>query len=297
MAQVQMTQVQMAQASELASIDVRDVIERVHNLSSKEKLHILNILKIHNKSYTQNANGYFFNMYDVEADVLNKIHKCLELIEQNSDVINEMDRRRDELLAYYKKVIQEKITASLTKLKDDFAKKITLKPCANNINIVVSRKFMIKKKDYGTQDPDVLMKEYASRNVFPKNSIFYRMKTRMKEMSTGRIKHKKEESEKDVDTENLNNDEEGEDNEIEQNDLDNEELQLQDQEDDMDNCEIKSQEEEMSEISDEDSDEEEEESDKGVEKQVMFYKKLLNSSGFVFDEDIRCNLVYQEYIK
>jgi hypothetical protein len=283
------------------AVDVREVIERVHNLNSKEKLHILNILKIHNKSFTKNANGYFFNMYDIENNVLEKIYKCLELIEENRDVINEMDKRRDELLAYYKQVIHDKINASLSKLKQEYTSNIMLKPSKNNIEMCYTRIRRINRYESSSNDPDVLLKEYVQKQTISKNSIFFRMKARMKEMSTGKIRYKRDtnddveetadfayqdpdhlEHEPDTDQDlepepEIDNDNDDEDNAFNEDDTG-------EGDDDVDN------EDDDDEGASHDGDTEER------EREIMFYKKILNNSGFVFDEDIRCNLVYQEYI-
>lgn len=281
------------------TVDVREVIERVHSLNSKEKLHILNILKIHNKSFTKNSNGYFFNMYDIENNVLEKIYKCLELIEENRDVINEMDKRRDELLAYYKRVIHDKINASLSKLKQEYTNNIMLKPNKNNIEMCYTRIRRINRNESSSNDPDVLLKEYVQKQTISKNSIFFRMKARMKEMSTGKIRYKRDtnddveetadayqdpEHDQEPDTEHdveaepeIDNDDDDDDDAFNDDDICEGEEDVDNEEDD-------------DEIVSQDGDTEER------EREIMFYKKILNNSGFVFDEDIRCNLVYQEYI-
>jgi hypothetical protein len=38
-------------------------------------------------------------------------------------------------------------------------------------------------------------------------------------------------------------------------------------------------------------------SEEKTETDISFYRKLLNKQGFVFDDDSKCRLVYQEYIK
>lgn len=99
------------------TFDIKDIISRISRLNQKEKVHILNILYTKNIEFTKNANGYFFNFLNIENDVIEKICNCLTLIEENTDLIKEMDRRRTELLQYYKLLIEERLQNNLQKEK------------------------------------------------------------------------------------------------------------------------------------------------------------------------------------
>ena len=59
-------------------IDIKDVISRINRLNIKEKNHILNILRMTKIDYTKNANGYFFNLLQIDIDILEKICNCLK---------------------------------------------------------------------------------------------------------------------------------------------------------------------------------------------------------------------------
>jgi small subunit ribosomal protein S4 len=72
-------------------------------LQEKQKVHILNILRTNEIEFTKNSNGYFFNFMSLNDQIIEKICTCLDLIESNTDLVREMDRRRNELLVYYKK--------------------------------------------------------------------------------------------------------------------------------------------------------------------------------------------------
>lgn len=80
----------------------------------------------------------------------------------------------------------------------------------------------------------------------------------------------------------------------------------EDNEDDEDDIEVESDEvndiinSDEVESADHDHDDETETATKSEEKtetDISFYRKLLNKQGFVFDDDSKCRLVYQEYIK
>ena len=116
-------------------MDIRDIISRISKLNSKEQLHILNILKTNNIEFAKNSNGYFFNFINIDNDILLKICKCLELIEGNTDLLKEMDRRRNELLTYYKKLIEDRLNASIKKKRDEYVKRLMIH---NNNNFTVN---------------------------------------------------------------------------------------------------------------------------------------------------------------
>ena len=92
-------------------------IEKIQKLHRKEKIYILNILKENNCSYTKNANGYFFDLTCLDPKILDKLNECIELIETNRDIFYEIETKRDEMLYYYKKLIEEKLTQSIKEKK------------------------------------------------------------------------------------------------------------------------------------------------------------------------------------
>ena len=89
------------------SFIIKDIIQRIGKLQKKEKMHILNIFKSHKIDFTKNSNGYFINCFTVSDNVIQKIHDCLELIEKNSDLIKDNERKRSELISFYKRILEE----------------------------------------------------------------------------------------------------------------------------------------------------------------------------------------------
>ena len=163
-------------------VDKRDLIERIQRLTKKEKLHILNILRNDNVNFTKNNNGYFFNLNDVEDDAIDKMVQCLELIEKNRDLIAQMDKRREELLTYYKSLIDEKLALSNEKKRIEHINKIMLKDYNQNIWIQKDQKLKGKHHANNTRDPDDLIKEYneASKFKFKKGTSLHRLYTILK---------------------------------------------------------------------------------------------------------------------
>ncbi|NBO99316.1 MAG: hypothetical protein EBU90_04205 [Proteobacteria bacterium] len=170
---------------------IREVIGRIDKLDSKEKTHILSILKGTNNTFTKNANGYFFNLAVVPEETINKIVKCVELIEKNRDLIKDMDLRRESLLTYYKGIIEETLLSSMRNKREKYVSMLRVVPLDHNMTLSINRKQTIKwryKHDHDV-DPDELMKEYhKSRYVYEKKSVYGRIWARMKAIRSGRGK-------------------------------------------------------------------------------------------------------------
>lgn len=158
-------------------VDKRDLIQRIQRLTKKEKVHILNILQTNNINFTLNSNGYFFNLNDVSNDTIVKMEQCLELIEKNRDLITQMDRRREELLTYYKGLIEEKLQLSKDKRRVEYTNKIVLKDSGTNICMRKTQKYKGHMHLQNHRDPDDLIKEYNSESKFnfKKGTPLYRL--------------------------------------------------------------------------------------------------------------------------
>lgn len=199
--------------------DVKDIIVRINRLNGKEKLHILNILKQYDHQYTKNSNGYFFNLTHIDDDVLYKLSKCIELIEKNRDLIKEMDKKRDELLEYYKSLIEEKLLNTIKEKTNKYIEKITLTSDYTNVFLDFNRIIKIKRKNLHKKDidPDILIKQHNKMlNKFPKDSVFHRISSKMRFIRGGKVNHYKEENSNETyeyyNTEIENDNYEGDDN-------------------------------------------------------------------------------------
>lgn len=174
------------------SVDVQGIVSRIAKLNKKEKLHILNILKTHQKDYTKNAYGYFFNLATIEDDALDKVCKCLELIEKNRDLIWEMDKRRDDVLIYYKSLIEEKLKSTIADKHTKYANMLRIHPMNSDLSISFRRVIKIRKRVHYDEDvdPDVLMKEHMKSKKYPKNSVYHRLMTCCKSLRSNRHSRK-----------------------------------------------------------------------------------------------------------
>jgi hypothetical protein len=284
-------------------MDIKDIIYRISRLTSKEKIHILNILKNKELDFTKNANGYFFNFLNIDDETLDKICNCLELIEGKRDLIKEMDKRRNELMIYYKSIIEDKLQYNLQNKRNEYISKLQIQKC-NNISLEFSRIFKIKRKIYDT-DPDIALKEiYKSRNKFVKDSVYHRISICLKSKSNRGTDSKKEDhyseeynanSEIDIqDNIDIIDDDIIDDvDDIIDDDIIDKNLDFDVEEDD-DAFNDTFNENGNDENDDDENDDTIEEQD---EYEIAFYKNLLNKQGFVFDDDKKCMLIYQTYVE
>ena len=308
-----------------AVVDSKDIIVRINRLTKKEKIHILNILKTQNVEFTKNENGYFFNLLKINKDIMNKICNCLELIEKNTDLLKEMDRRRNELIKYYRLLIEDKLKNNIKKKKQEYVDKLYVKNYTN-VECNIKRKQMIKRRlEYINSeiDTDILIKDYIkSKYKYKKDSIYHKIITSLKLMKSNKGREKKQDDDDD-DSGNTNDKESGYDNgdvdggggdgesiaDITEDDsfnINEENEEKEEKEDNVENEENEDNDENdiiYNLLNDDENDQEDEiETDNQVlneektEMEFLYYKKLLNKQGFTFDENKDVMLRYNEYI-
>lgn len=301
----------------LNEYDLKDVINRISKLTTKEKIHILNILKIHNIDFTKNINGYFFNLSSVNDEVIQKIIKCLELIECNRDLIKEMDKRREQLLNYYKTLIENTLKKTIEERKKEYIEFLTLRRENNNMYIEKKRIYKINVRKIA--DPEEYMKDfYKSKNKYDKTSVYYKLLIKLKRNS-GNSNYNATNHDDDIISisggselsdyvSEIDNDNDNDNIDIIE---DNENDKITDLEDEFDELnkdnDIISEEDINEDINDDNNIENEydlEIEDTLIQKQknpiriddMSFYKNLLSQQGFIFNEYSKCLLIYQSYI-
>jgi hypothetical protein len=283
-------------------MDIKDIINRVNKLDNKEKLHILNILKINGVDFTKNTNGYFFNLTNVDEEVVRKIVKCIELIETNRDLIRKIDKRREELLDYYKKIIQEKIDNNIKKRKNEYTNNLLLREIKTSIKCNIKRILKIKKKCDFKGDPDDMIKEYNKLlTQYEKDQVYYNIISKIKAYNNMKNDKKKEKIQSYDHISDFNDEEEDIDMDIDDEYIEDdlevvEDIEVDEEEDD--DLYYKDIDEEEENENDNENEIEieldEEKDDLETETNMNFYKNLLNKKGFAFDNKLV--LGYQEYI-
>jgi hypothetical protein len=79
-------------------VDKKSIMTRIQNLKNKKHyVHIYKIIKDNNVTHSQNINGIFINLTNIEDSILDKIVEYLNYVEsRNSEIDSE----------FYKKVLQ-----------------------------------------------------------------------------------------------------------------------------------------------------------------------------------------------
>mgnify|MGYP000692190924 CR=1 FL=1 len=302
-------------------VNVNKIISKTKNLTNNEKRHILNILLTYKVEYSQNQSGYFFYLEKINDEILDKILKCIDLIEEKSDLIYNLDKKRDEHLEYYKSLIENKLKETIN------TKKKTIK---DNLRLIENDFYIIKKKSnkkvkFSNIDVDILMKEHAKRLKYPKDSIYYRISQVMVQLSRkNKYKHIKknksgegyidnEDSKEFSDQGEPENDHDNDnDNDHDDNIEENEEQDEPDQDEDYVN-EYYNSDDEVSNASGESDTQQSEQSEQtGITEQTDhkikkktkisseefdYYKNLLKKGGFKFDDDKDVIMTRESYIE
>lgn len=164
---------------------LRDLISKIKRLTPKEKHHILSIFKKYNVEFTKNSNGYFFNLNQIDDDILDKVSKCVDLIEQKRELITTLDQKRDAHLEYYKNLIENKLNETINKKREQYINKLILIPSETYIK----KKIIKRVSMFHNLDPDILMKEYNRPKKYNKNSPYYRIHQRIQELSRKSHRH------------------------------------------------------------------------------------------------------------
>jgi hypothetical protein len=152
---------------------IKDILLKIKNLTIKEKYHILSIFKKYNTEFTKNSNGYFFNLDKIDISILNKVYKCINLIEEKRELIMTLDKKRDAYLEYYKNLIDNKLKDTISKKQYEYIEKLILTPSPIYIKKIKPKHIKQSKN----LDPDILIKEYIKSKKISKDSPFYKINT------------------------------------------------------------------------------------------------------------------------
>lgn len=308
---------------------LKELISKVKRLTIKEKHHILSIFKKYDIEYTKNSNGYFFNLDKIDNDILDKVFKCIELIEEKRELITILDKKRDVHLEYYKNLIENKLKETIHKKRVDYINKLILTPS----NICIKKKVENKILKFSNLDPDILMKEHNKNRKYEKNSIKYRINKKIMLMSKKSHKYTSDklsnddnwydDDDNDIDIDDEYIDDIGDVEDELKEDIDEEYLNdCLDNDDYIENSEIIDDEmydDEYYKYNDSDSElnTETEKSertdnrtkcvklnkkkkDQDVEassNEIDYYKSLLKQNGFKFDDDKNVQIKIEEYIQ
>jgi hypothetical protein len=161
-------------------INFKDIINKIKRLNDKEKHHILYILQKNNIEYTKNSNGYFFNLDKVDRPIIDKINKCVDLIEKNREIIKDLDKKRDMHLQFYKQLIEDKLQETIQLKRKNIQDKLIIQSENDNFTNFIKKKSKKRRRtipgcDINEDDPDVLMKSYMKSRKITKDSYLYNL--------------------------------------------------------------------------------------------------------------------------
>lgn len=278
-------------------IDIQDLIQKICQLSYQEKQHILKFLIANNINFTKNINGYFFNLasHHVSENLLYELKTKIHLMEVHRNEIINVDTLRDNMIKQCKELIETNLQDSIKIKLDEYTNKIKLIKHDNNINISISKNVPknIKKIIYYDKYDQI-----NTKKTYNKNSIYYRILTKMKILAS-RKKEKNHDHYEDYNDYNENDFNDNPDNDIDvdiEQEIDDTVI-IDDDIDNIDNIDHTDNDDENNIDNDSLYDSESEFENKiKIENEKSYYKKLLNNHGFKFDNDKSCLLIYQEYI-
>jgi polyhydroxyalkanoate synthesis regulator phasin len=161
-------------------VNFKDIINKVKRLNEKEKYHILYILQKNNIEYTKNNNGYFFNLDKIDKIIIEKINKCIDLIEKNREIIKELDKKRNMHLEYYKQLIEDKLEETRRNKKKNIQDKLVMQSEKEDFIFFIKKKPKKRQRpipgcDINENDPDILMKSYLKFKKITKCNYLYNL--------------------------------------------------------------------------------------------------------------------------
>lgn len=77
-------------------MDTRKIIDDIESMTKEHHLEIFKILKSYDIKYTENNNGIFINMNNINPDCLDKIDNYVNFINENKKNIIEFEKVKEE---------------------------------------------------------------------------------------------------------------------------------------------------------------------------------------------------------
>ena len=80
-----------------AAHDLKQLKDRVEALNQHHQIQILKIMTQHNVALTENKNGSFINLTNVDDAVISKITDYLSYVDEQETQLNEVENQKTEL--------------------------------------------------------------------------------------------------------------------------------------------------------------------------------------------------------
>jgi hypothetical protein len=131
------------------------LVQQIHSFNDLEKSYMIHNLRTFIPQYTENKNGFFFNLTDYNKSTLDKIRECIKVILDNRVIISNSNKERESILNDYRnrEVTEEKNTENVKNIK-----------CITDYtNIHLSVTMWVDNSIY--LDPDALLMKHKKNNT------------------------------------------------------------------------------------------------------------------------------------
>jgi len=283
-----------------------NIIDKIKDLNNNEKNIVLNFCKNKNIIHSKNNNGYFFNIKSNDP-LLIELENLIRNIYKNRNIVAEYLNKRKEEQESLKNQIDNDLKKKELEEYNNLIKKLTIQ--IDNVSLCIKDKLHVNSNfsenewnNYMNKIDSNLKKKF----VYSKNSVYDKLnkiiKNQMKkEINEVEVENNEENySDKDID-EVIEEDLEEITSDIlsDKEDKDEEDFELEKTEIDAEYNETEEQEQINTEIQDE-VEETEEDLKQDREYQNDLIKKIkekLITKGHVFNLNLDCKLVLEEYLK
>lgn len=269
-----------------------EVVDKIKNLNNYEKSIVLNFLKNKNIIYSKNSNGYFFNFKNDDV-LIKELNQLIYNIQNNRNIVSDYLKQRKLEQENLKAKIEKDIEKKEQDNYNNFLLKLTIKDENINLNIKSLKKKIEMTELEWTQHMIKIDNALKNKISYSKDSIFYRLNKIIK------CKNKKEKEY--IEEESDNDDEYDEENVLEEEIIEVEKTEIEEfnETEEQPVTEIDDIEEET-EVEEEEIDEDNDstENTKNIEYNELIkkVKEKLTLKGHVFNRNLDCKLIREEYI-
>ena len=130
------------------------IVQQIHSFDDLEKSFMIYNLRTFIPQYTQNNNGFFFNLTNYDKNTMDKIRKCIQVIQDNRKIISDSNKEREFMMNNYKNIVN-------TNVQQKNTDNIDIKRIFDYTNIHLDITPQIKLSSY--QDPDVLIQKHKKK--------------------------------------------------------------------------------------------------------------------------------------
>lgn len=270
-----------------------DILDKIKLLNNYEKSIVLNFLQNKNVIFSKNSNGYFFNIKN-DDNILKELNDLIIKIYNNRQIVSSYLQKRKLEQENLKSQVDDDIRKKQEVTYHNLLDKLTI--IEENIILNIKSKTS-KHNNFSENDWNQYMNKIDNalkdKIKYPKDGTFYRLNKL--------IKKKKKEIRENLDDDVSEPENENDEDVVLEEDVNNYEIEKTEIE------EYNTEEQNLTEIIEEEmensSDVDDEETEDDVSKTIEYselikkVKEKLTLKGHVFNRNLECKLVREEYVK